>query len=75
MAKVTITAVPRKDFGGFGAIKAYFPNGTPVTLDVSPEELKELEGDPAKFFLKVEKAAADAKVADPDPRPKPPPKK
>jgi hypothetical protein len=26
MAKVTITAVPRKDFGGFGAIKAYFPN-------------------------------------------------
>jgi hypothetical protein len=69
-SKVTITAVPRKDFPGFGAIKAYFPNEIPVTLEVSAEELAELQGDPAKYFLKVEEAEPDAKVADPDPRSK-----
>jgi hypothetical protein len=68
MPKIIVTAVPRKGFGGFGAIKAYFPNATPITLDVSAEELKELEGDPAKFYLKVEKAPADAKLTSPDPR-------
>jgi hypothetical protein len=59
MPRVTVTAVPRKDFKGFGAIKRYFLNETPETIDVSDAEYAELTSEPAKFFLKVEDAPAD----------------
>lgn len=66
--KVTVTAVPRKDFRGYGAIKRYFLNETPETLEVTDAELEELQSEPAKFFLKVE-VAADEKKKKPAPPP------
>jgi hypothetical protein len=59
MPKVTITASPRQGYRGFGAIERYFLSEQSETLDVTDAELEELEADPAKFFLKVEDAAAD----------------
>jgi len=59
MPKVTITALPRQGYRGFGAIERYFISGQPETLDVTDAELEELNTDPASYFLKIEDAAAD----------------
>ena len=59
MPKVTISASPRQGYRGFGAIERYFISDQPETLDVTDAELEELSADPAKYFLKVEDAAAD----------------
>lgn len=57
--KVTITAAPRQGYRGFGAIERYFISEQPVHLVVSDVEFKELNSDPAKFFVKVENADED----------------
>jgi len=57
MPKVTVTALPRQVFKGFGAIKRYFVSGEPETIDVTDAELAELQADPACYFLKVEDAS------------------
>lgn len=62
MPKVKITATPRQGYRGFGAIERYFISDVPETVDVSDAQLKELQADPAKYFLKVEAAADDAEV-------------
>jgi len=75
MPKVTITALPRQGFRGFGAIQRYFTTGVPEKLEVSDAEYEELFQDPATFFLKVEdgfvdppqpKKPAASKPTDPD---------
>jgi hypothetical protein len=57
MPKVTITALPRQGYRGFGAIQRYFLSGQPETVDASDAEFAELTSEPASFFLKVEDAA------------------
>lgn len=60
MPKVKITALPRQGYRGFGAIRRYFESGISETIDVTDAEFKELQEDPAKFFLKVEPPGEEA---------------
>ncbi len=69
MPKVTVTALPRQGHRGFGAIEHYFVSGVPEQLDVSDAQYKELQDDPAKFFLKVEDGWPEPKPADPPAEP------
>lgn len=63
MPKVKITATPRLGYRGFGAIERYFVSDVPETVDVTDAQLKELQADPAKYFLKVEEADEDVTAA------------
>jgi hypothetical protein len=72
--RVTITALPRQGYRGFGAVERYFLSGVPETIEVTDAQFAELTSDPASYFLKVEKTPS-AKLTDkpPEAPPKPAP--